>query len=881
MIDLLLRSLSRLLLALRYRVRLVGLDRVTQSGTEGILFLANHPALIDPVILMTYLNRDFRPRALADRDQIGRPVIKQLARHLGIIPLPDVKIYGSQVTNEVNAAVDGVRQHLATGGNMLLYPSGHIYRTRFEDLRGNSGAYDLVSSLPNVRVVLVRSRGIWGSALSLAYGEFPRLGPLVMRAAGNLLRNFLFWVPKRPVTVEFFEPRDLPRDQGKEVFNRYLEAYYNQDAPPALKVAEHFADKPRMSTQDDPAWSAVNESVDVPDSTRERVEAQLREMTGIPKFSDGQLLAEDLGLDSLARADLLLWLAQEFGQAPQEGDALRSVGDVLLAATGQAISLRPTALDPPPRKWFNNGAARRLEAPAGANLAEWLLASAAREPGRVILADQLRGGLTYRQLILGILALRPHIERLDGKRVGIMLPASVGATVTYWATVFAGKEPVQLNWTTGARNLEHLLELTEVKHVLTAKALLARLEGQGVDLGSVKDKLLLLEEVRERITRGQKLGALFNSFFNWSSLRSAKIAPTATVLMTSGSESLPKAVPLSHKNLMTNIRDVLELAHFSNADRMFGFLPPFHSLGLTVTAVMPPAVGLPCVYHANPTAARTLSQMIELYRVTLLLGTPTFLNGILRATKDARMLRSLRLIVTGAEKCPDHVYRALEAIAPEARVLEGYGITECSPVVAVNRPERPVPGTIGPVVPSVEHVIVHPETEARVAQGQTGLLLVRGESIFDGYIGNDAASPFIEHDGKQWYRTGDLVSADEAGVLTFRGRLKRFVKVGGEMISLPAIEAALMSALVPDEGSDEGPCVAVVALGGDEGRPEIIAITSLSFDRAAANDAIRASGLSALHSVGRVERIAEIPVLGTGKVDYRNVQQLVEQATPA
>jgi long-chain-fatty-acid--[acyl-carrier-protein] ligase len=315
------------------------------------------------------------------------------------------------------------------------------------------------------------------------------------------------------------------------------------------------------------------------------------------------------------------------------------------------------------------------------------------------------------------------------------------------------------------------------------------------------------------------------------------------------------------------VRDVLDVIRLSGEDVLVGMLPPFHSFGITVTTVLPLCSGLRTVYHPNPTEAALLARVIEEYRVTVLVGTPTFLNGIVRAARDEQ-LSSLRLAVTGAEKCPEPVYRALSERCPQAKVIEGYGITECSPIVSVNRPERPVPGSIGLLLPSVQGVVVGVESGARVAPGETGMLLVSGPSVFGGYLAHTGESPFVSAEGRKWYRTGDLVSQDAGGVLFFEGRLKRFIKLGGEMVSLPAIESVLLPHLTVE--TEEGPSIAVEALGS-HGTPEIVLFACRPVERDHVNGIIRAAGLSPLHHVRRVIQVPSIPVLGTGKTDYRGL----------
>jgi long-chain-fatty-acid--[acyl-carrier-protein] ligase len=348
-------------------------------------------------------------------------------------------------------------------------------------------------------------------------------------------------------------------------------------------------------------------------------------------------------------------------------------------------------------------------------------------------------------------------------------------------------------------------------------------------------------------------------------------------LFTSGSEALPKAVPLTHENILANVRDIVALDLIRRDDRLLGILPPFHSFGLTVTTVLPLCLGAPVAHHPDPTEAPTLARIIEAYRATIMVGTPTFLDAIARAA-NREQLESLRLAVTGAEKCPERTYDRLASVQPDMEVLEGYGVTECSPIVSVGRPGRSRRGTIGEPLASVQWAIVDAETlSRRVEPGSQGMLLVRGPSVFGGYMHHDGPSPFAPFEGSQWYRTGDLVVEEPGGVLRFAGRLKRFVKMGGEMISLPAIEAVLAGRFEPEPAEPTkpaGPTLAVEA-AGQEGQVEIVLFTTQPLDRETVNRAIREAGLSPLHNIRRVIQIDEMPLLGTGKTDYRALKKLL------
>ena len=867
MLNALLRGIAKFLVWLRYRVRVVGLDAVAARGTSGIVFFPNHPALIDPIIVMSLLNRRFAPRALADQDQIDRPVVRLFARRAGVIPFPAIAKHGPAVRPQVEEAVGKAIESVRSGGNLVLYPAGHVYHSWLEDLRGNSGPHKVLREAPDARVVLVRTRGLWGSGFSWAAGRPPQVGTTLKRGAIALLLSGIFFAPRRPVTIEFVEPDDLPRDADRETINAYLERFYNADAPHNTHVPFSIWERGGIVELPEVEQPTMRGDVaTVPEATRGIVARHLEDLTGRPDIQDDHHLARDLGLDSLARTELLVWVEGEFGFPQGDADALETVADVLLAACGETVASEFDSLKPVPSRWFAQvpGDPPLLH-PTSDTITGAFLELARRRRNQAIIADQMRGAKTGRDLVLGILALRPAIAALDGQRVGIMLPASVVADVVYLATLFAGKTPVMVNWTVGSRYLLHSLDLAEVRHILTADALVARLAAQGTDLSALTDRFVSLEKIGREMSLATKLGAFIRSRLSWASLDRAPVSDTAAILFTSGSETLPKAVPLSHANMIEDLRSVLRHVALTQNDRMLGFLPPFHAFGITVTMLAPLCFGLRTVYHPNPTDGTVLGRLIEAYKATLLIGTPTFLNGILRSSSP-QQLTSLRIAVTGAEKCPERVYDALEQACPAARVLEGYGVTECGPIVAVNSDADPRRGAIGSILDAFDHMLLHPDTAERLEPPATGILHVRGPCVFGGYLNYEGSSPFTDIDGETWYSTGDLVSEDADGIVTFRGRLKRFVKLGGEMVSLPAIEAVLEASYATEDA--EGPVLAVEATA-EEGRPELILFTTVDLARQEVNDALRDAGLSPLHNIRRVIRLETIPVLGTGKTDYR------------
>lgn len=872
---------ARRILPLRYRVKLKGIDAVAGKGRTGILFLPNHPGLIDPVIVTAWLHGRFAVRPLALENQINKPIIRQIADILGVLPIADVSRLDRGAADRAGEAIGTCIEALRRGENVLLYPAGRIMRSRVEKLGAVSGAHRILAELPDIRVVLVRTTGLWGSRFGWAAGGAPDLVRNLVGQIPGLLASGLFFAPRRDVTVTLAEPADLPRTADKSELNTYLDLYYNADAPAARYVpySRWESGGPRDLAEPQAASAPAADS-DIPPATRQIISDFLREETGAAAVSESQQLAGDLGMDSLAVTDLIFWLEKEFAVAVPNVEALQTVRDVMLAACGklsaEAFDVR---IAPPTAAWLADSSDDRVQIPAGRTIQEVFLTQALANPGRIAVADLQRGPRTYRDLLTSLFALQGPISRLDGDYIGILLPASVAVDTVFLATLFSGKTPVMINWTAGQRNIRHAMDLLGIRHILTSQLLLQRLAGQGVDLSALQSAMVPLEQLAQDMGRISKLSAAIKARIMPRGLLSIpgrgrpETQPTSVtvVLFTSGSEALPKAVGLTHENLLTNIHDALESFRICRSDRFLGMLPPFHSFGLTGTMLLPILSGVRVVHYPNPNDVSTLAKLIASWRVSILLGTPTFVSNIMRAAGDVDM-SAVRLCVTGAEKCPIPVYDLLRTRCTKANILEGYGITECSPFVSVVRQENPMPGTIGRALPSVKCQILDVQTDQPCPPGRTGILLVRGPSIFPGYLNYQGASPFVQWNGETWYKTGDLVTMDEQGNMTFMGRLKRFVKIGGEMVSLPAIEEVL-TARFP-AAADTGAGIAVLP-SADEDHPELVLFTTHEIDRAAANEAIRQAGLSGLHNIRIIRRIGALPLLGTGKTDYRALAEML------
>ena len=879
----------RACIGLRYRVTVHGLENIAAPDkTSPILFLPNHPALIDPVIVYSQL-ADVRPRPLADENQMGGFFGGLARRIIHAVCIPDLrKEPGDRARQAVRAGMTAIIDALRDGDSVLFYPSGRIYRDKKEVIGGNSGAATLLHSLPDVRVVLVRTTGLWGSSFGYAaLGKPPSFARELLRGIGTVLANFLFLTPRREVTVEFIESQNCPRGADKHTVNPWLEAIYNEAERPAMAVPRFFwQGNVPYPIEEFSEYGAAQKGISVSPDVREAVYQALRAAAMLPPdhpIKDEMSLTADLGMDSLAIMELSVDLESVQGFPVSSLELLMSVQDCLLAAIGklggdgtQEGSVEGSV----PAGWFVLPSHEDLAlAPGSASIADAFLALAREAPAEPLCADRtsLR---TRRDILTGALVLSQSIRALPGERIGIMLPSTPVVVVVWLASLLAGKTPVFLNWTVGVTNMRHCVTLTGLSHVLTASALLERLGQQGFAVESIPIEWIALEKAAQSIGIIQKIsGALKARFLR--SFTGYAIPEVATILFTSGSEALPKAVPLTHTNLMVNAKDVIDALHVKSENTVLAMLPPFHSFGLLVGIVLPLTFGLRAAYYPNPTETGPLTSLVRDFKLSLLAAPPTFLNAMLERTQGTKDLASLRFAFVGAEKCSDHVYRAFAEQCPDAALCEGYGITECSPVVSVNRTDCTVSGSIGHALASVVAAVVR-EVDGRilgrVGTDETGMLLVRGPSIFSGYLG-DTPSPFVEFENETWYRTGDLVSQDSTGRFFFRGRLKRFVKIGGEMISLPQIEETLLSSFANrDDAPVEGPALAVEATSEESGS-EIVLFTPMTLSVNEVNAALRAAGLSAIYSVRQVMHVSAIPLLGSGKTNYRRLKDLLQKVS--
>jgi acyl-[acyl-carrier-protein]-phospholipid O-acyltransferase/long-chain-fatty-acid--[acyl-carrier-protein] ligase len=470
--------------------------------------------------------------------------------------------------------------------------------------------------------------------------------------------------------------------------------------------------------------------------------------------------------------------------------------------------------------------------------------------------------------------------------VGVLLPTSVPAALVNVALTMLGKCPVNLNFTASREAQQRALEKCGIRHVISSRQFLGKL---GLE---VAPNQVLLEDLAPRVTWWDRTFALATFCLLPHRLlrrlyredRRRTVHSVATVMFSSGSTGDPKGAMLSHANLHANIEGLYQTLDLRASDRLLGVLPFFHSFGLTGTLWLPLTSGLGVVYHPNPLDFKAVGDLAGRYRPTMFAATPTFLMGYLRKC-EREQFASLRYVVAGAEKLKERLAQAFQekfGIEP----LEGYGCTELSPIVAVNRPDfvspqlrqkGVKPGTIGQPLPGIAVRLVDPDTWEALPPGRDGLLLVKGANVMLGYIGDEARTREVIRDG--WYVTGDLASVDTDGFITIRDRLSRFSKIGGEMVPHVRIEEDIHAVL-----GVKGEQVCVVTAVPDEKKGEALAVLyrgELEVAAVRAGLAERGTPNLWIPKPDYFFRVDEIPVLGTGKVDLRRIKALAAERVAA
>ncbi|MEK6745448.1 MAG: AMP-binding protein [Pseudomonadota bacterium] len=477
-----------------------------------------------------------------------------------------------------------------------------------------------------------------------------------------------------------------------------------------------------------------------------------------------------------------------------------------------------------------------------------------------IATDITRTSISYHQLFTRAFILQEKLKPQLAEQyfVGVLLPNALGALVTFMSLQMLGKVPAMLNFSAGEKNILSAMDMATAKTVLTSRAFIEKGKLEHIAAALEKNyKVIYLEDIRPTVTISDKLKGWIQATFAKETLNEI-IAKTdaespAVILFTSGSEGTPKGVALSHSNIIANINQACSVLDLTPSDILFNAMPVFHSFGLTIGMLLPLMRGINMFLYPSPVHYRVIPELIYDIDATVMLGTDTFFNGYARYAHPYDF-RSVRLAVAGAEKLKEST-KNLYADKFDVNILQGYGVTEASPVISFNTLIEHKTGSVGRAFPGIECKL-----EPVTGMERGGRLLVKGANIMLGYIKAD--KPGIIQPQGEWYDTGDIVEIDENGFITIAGRAKRFAKIAGEMVSLMVPEELALH-LFPEVAH-----AAISAPDDKKGEHIVLYSECATLTRESLQAAAKEKGIPEIALPKHIIHIAEIPRLGTGKIDY-------------
>jgi acyl-[acyl-carrier-protein]-phospholipid O-acyltransferase/long-chain-fatty-acid--[acyl-carrier-protein] ligase len=521
------------------------------------------------------------------------------------------------------------------------------------------------------------------------------------------------------------------------------------------------------------------------------------------------------------------------------------------------------------------------------------LHTAKRMKFRIAAMDATGKSLNHYKFMTAVFRFSKLIaQKSPEQNIGLLVPASVGGAITNMAVMCVGKTVVNLNFTASTNAMQGAVKSADIQTIYTSKKFLKKLKQRGINIVTTfpNTQLIYLEDFAAEISKGSMLMTLLSvmvlptKLLQWIYLTPIKDREaTAAILFSSGSEGTPKGIELSHLNLASNARQVSDLLNSRDNDVVMSTLPTFHAFGLLATTLMPLTEGITIVCHPDPTDVVVIAKAVARNKATFLFGTSTFLRLY---TKNRRvhplMLQSLRMVIAGAERLNPDIYTAFKSKF-YLDILEGYGTTETSPVANVNIPDEldtsywtvqrgNTSGSVGMPLPGTSCRIVDPNTLQELATGEDGLILIGGPQVMKGYLNaaEKTAEVIVEIDTQRWYKSGDKGHLDANGFLIIIDRYSRFAKLGGEMVSLTAVEEAIRAAL-------QDPELELVAVNiADEKKGEkVVLLISSDITARELKSTLLQTGVNPMMLPTKVINIEEIPKLGSGKTDFATSKKVV------
>lgn len=881
-------KLAKFLIRFRYRVKITWLD-LLDSKWSKLVFPA-HVALMDPLIISAYLWNKKLLRPVVTESYYKAPILRWMFKLIWAISIPDLTDDKNKWL-DTSEIVSKMKTVLDNDYNILLYPQWALARQWFQSIVGKKTAFYITQKAPkDTKILTVNVHWLWWSRSSWAWTwKAPNLALFALKWLWFVLWNLFFFVPKRNVEIEIKDSTELLHKVEKkwiDAFNQELEKIYNAKWEEKLLYLSWLSWYNTTKNHKEPdiiTWSikdlkrtSFNENIDIPKEVLNKITSIVKKIK--PEYSwkislDTNLVL-DCFFDSLDMAELKSTIQSIYPNSsnPPLLD-LKTIGDVAVMALWNSKSNEELK----PCDWKFSWDKKLIYAhikdllEKDSTVLTLMKASFKWKTSNSFCYDSIFWVQTKKDFLIKAYLIADLLKKFPWDKIAIMLPSlSATSLLVIWCYL-AKKVPVMLNWTQSEEAFSHCIKSQDVKVILTAKSFFQKIQTPRLK----KHNMTFFEDILKDVSLTQKLIAVYKA--NRFKIPT-NISNIAVVLFTSWSEALPKTVQLTHENILHDLLWAAWIVWIKNSDVEISYLPPFHSFGFILWIVMPLISWTRIVFTPDPNDSKTIANLIEHTKSTFLASTPTFLNWIVQTAKDAQ-LKSLRIAIVWAERCPRELFTRFSKKAPNATIIEWYWITECSPIIAVNPFKHNMVikrWTVWLPILWEKIKVLDLDTHEEQPANKEWMIYVKWLNVFWEYIDKDLESPFDEIDWEKWYKTGDLWFLDKDWYLTISWRLKRFVKIAWEMISFPAIETVLSRKWKSKDWSE---CLAIEAVENPDWSVKMVLFTTENIEVSEVNSYLHSQWITNLVSIDSIIKLKEIPLLWTGKTDYVQLKWILQSST--
>lgn len=869
------------ILRLRYKFDISWLEKIEKN--KQYIILPNHQALVDPQIVVSLVWQKIKVSPLMSETYYNLPILKYFFIWIWAVSIWDIQRW-TWNKESINKSFDNIKLALDEWKNILLYPSWQLYSQWFESIKWKKIAYNLTQILPdNVEIILIKTTWLRWSIFSKAWSwKTPNLILNLIKSFFILLWNIFFLIPKRKVKIEIENYTNILKNtKNINDYNQKLEEFYNKDWEEKVNYKKHFFYFNNTKNKELPLnidW-AINCSLDNQDYDLQKIDEKIlnkiiKKIAEIKEIKEDNInikssLINDLYFDSLDLAEIKSFVQNNFKLADNPSILdLKTVLNLYIMAIWESQNKEELKdcnwiqTNNKEEKLFDIIQNNSNKLKNNVNILNLFKEVFKKDKKESFVYDEIFWIQSKKDFLIKVYLISSYIKKFDWKYIWLMLPSVSSASLLIISTILAWKVPVMLNWTLWESALLHCIKFAQINTVLTSKKFYEKIQNDWTE--KIKDKYVFLENLLKDIKLISKIKALFNSMF--FKIPEIKSEDEAVMLFTSWSESLPKAVVLTHKNIISDINWALYHFPITNKDKLIWFLPPFHSFGFSVNTIMPLISWLKVLYTPDPNDIKTVWNLIWHWKITALSATPTFLNMILKDTNEEK-LKSLKYAVVWAEKCNENVFELFDKKCPNWKILEWYWITECSPVISINPPIKSKKWSVWLAIYWGDVKIVWLENKKILWNNKEWMIYFKWDNVFAWYLDKNLENPFENIDWKLYYKTWDLWYLDKDWYIYITWRLKRFIKIAWEMISLPFVESIL--------NKKYWNSIAIEALEKDW-QAKIVLFSTENINLEQAQDFLRQNWVSNLVKLSETMIIDELPVLWTWKIDYKILKKMIK-----